>query len=164
MDLENLLPLVLAAIYILSRVFKAKPKKDSPGKPARPRQSPAPDVVQHKTSEQRKPFSFEDLLKEFERNLAGEELVEEKPMPVEALEYKKPEPAIAESERSPYFTYEGLTYETIPEKEESKDSDEIPDYYKPVEVEENEFIKMLREPNGARNAFVMSEIFNRKYF
>lgn len=164
MDLENLLPLVLAAIYILSRVFKAKPKKDAPGRPARPRQTPASDVVEHKTAEQRKPFSFEDLLKEFEKNLAGEEYVEEKPMPVEAIEYKKSEPVIPEPERSPYFSYEGLTYETMAEKEDSSGSDEISENYKQVVKEENEFVKMFREPNGARNAFVMSEIFNRKYF
>jgi len=36
--------------------------------------------------------------------------------------------------------------------------------YTVKEEEESEFIKILREPDGAKKAIVLSEIINRKYF
>jgi hypothetical protein len=36
--------------------------------------------------------------------------------------------------------------------------------YKLEEVEESDFLRLLKAPNGARNAIVLGEIINRKYF
>ncbi len=166
MDFENLLPLALAAIYILTRVFKAKPKKDAPHRPVSPRHTSTPTTpVTQKSTEPRKTFSFEDILKEFEKNLAGADYAEEKPMPVDVIDYEEPEQSsYVEPKPSPYHTYEGYTYETLPKQEEEKLLDQIKERLKSEHFEESEFVKMIREPDGARNAIIMSEIINRKYF
>ena len=168
MDLENLLPLVLAAIYILSRFFKAKPNQGKSKKPISPQKTNRPVSVDNKPTK-KKAFTFEDILKEFERNLSGEDMEEEKPLPVEDIEYEKPKPVTVEVEDRPskYESYEGTSYET-PEilKKDRSEKEEFSrsENYAVKEEEESDFVKMLREPDGAKNAIVLSEIINRKYF
>jgi len=168
MDLENLLPIVLAAIYILSRFFKAKPKQGKSQKPVSPQKANNPVTMDKKPSK-KKAFTFEDILKEFERNLAGEDMEEEKPLPVEDIEYEKPIPVTVEAENRPskYESYEGTSYETPEFLKKDQSKIEVfsrNENYAVKEEEESEFIKMLREPDGAKNAIVLSEIINRKYF
>jgi hypothetical protein len=47
--------------------------------------------------------------------------------------------------------------------EEEKDF-ERNEKYQMKETEVSDFVEMLRDPNGAKNAIVLSEIINRKYF
>jgi hypothetical protein len=163
MDLESLLPLLFAAIYIISRFLKSKRKQDAPNRPA-PQQGQRPDTGPTK----KKAFSFEDILKEFEKNLAGEQIEEEKPLPVEPMHFDRPKPApvVVEEKRSPYHSYEGMRYEdekspVIVGKEKDFERSEK---YQLKETEVSDFVQILRDPNGAKNAIVLSEIINRKYF
>jgi hypothetical protein len=168
MDLENLLPIVLAAIYILSRFFKAKPKQGKSQRPVTPQKANRPAAMDKKPSK-KKAFTFEDILKEFEKNLAGEDIEEEKPLPVEDIEYERPKPVAVEAENHPskYESYEGTSYETpeiLKKDRNRKEEFSRSENYAVKEEEESDFIKMLREPDGAKNAIVLSEIINRKYF
>ncbi len=173
-NIENYFYIALAVIYIISRVIKASSKQKQQQRPAPPRQ---PQSVQTSGTSQpqqrtqpKKSFSFEDILKEFEKNLAGEEYEEdERPLPVEEIRHEKPKPVKVEPANRPsiYETFEGTSYETPEVLEASrKEKEEFArsDNYTVHEEEESEFIKMLRQPNGAKNAIVLSEIINRKYF
>jgi hypothetical protein len=116
----------------------------------------------------KKAFSFEDILKEFEKNLAGEQIEDEKPLPVEQMHFDRPKPApvVVEEKRSPYHSFEGMSYEDEQSPvivEEEKDF-ERNEKYQMKETEVSDFVEMLRDPNGAKNAIVLSEIINRKYF
>lgn len=166
MDIESLIPLLFAAIYIISRILKAKPKKDAPGSPARPQQGQQP-VSNTSQPKQKKAFSFEDILKEFEKSLATDEYEEEKPLPVKEIRYEKPSkpvPVYKEPEPSIYHTYEGLTYDMIKPSDEKTEEFDRNINYSIKEQFVSDYIKMLREPDGARNAIVLSEIINKKYF
>jgi len=164
MDLESLLPLLLAAIYIISRFLKSKPKQNAPNRPIRQQQNDQPDQAPTK----KKAFSFEDILKEFEKNLAGEQYEEEKPLPVEGMHFDRPKPVpvVTEEKRSPYHSYEGMSLETkeYPVGPEKADEFERNEKYQMKETEVSDFVQMLRDPDGAKNAIVLSEIINRKYF
>jgi hypothetical protein len=163
MDIESLIPLLFAAIYIISRIMKARQKKETPGRPVRPQQS-APNTSSS-APPQRKTFSFEDILKEFEKNLAGEE-EEEKPLPVEETRYEKPKPApvVKKPEPTIYQSYEGTTYESLAGfGKEPKESGRNKNYALKENIISN-YVKMLQDPEGAKNAIILSEIINRKYF
>jgi hypothetical protein len=164
MDLESLLPLLFAAIYIISRFLKSKPKPGVPNRPMPQQQGQQPDTPPTR----KKAFSFEDILKEFEKNLAGEQIEDEKPLPVEQMHFDRPKPApvVVEEKRSPYHSFEGMSYEDEQSPvivEEEKDF-ERNEKYQMKETEVSDFVEMLRDPNGAKNAIVLSEIINRKYF
>lgn len=164
MDLENLLPLLFAALYIISRFLKSKPKQGAPNRPTQQQQGQQSNIPPTK----KKAFSFEDILKEFEKNLAGEQMEEEKPLPVEEMHFDRPKPApvVIEERKSPYRSYEGMGYEDadMPTKPEKKEEFERSEKYQLKETELSDFVEMLRDPNGAKNAIVLSEIINRKYF
>jgi hypothetical protein len=166
MDIESLIPLLFAAIYIISRILKARPKKDAPGLPSSPQQSRQP-VSTTDQAPQKKTFSFEDILKEFEKSLTTDEFVEEKPLPVEEIRYEKPKktvPVYQKPEPTVYKTYEGLTYEMLESTGEKTEQSGRSEKYALKEQFVNDYIKMLRDPDGARNAIVLSEIINKKYF
>ncbi|MDZ7605812.1 MAG: hypothetical protein U5K79_09550 [Cyclobacteriaceae bacterium] len=190
-NLENYLYLVFAVIYIISRILKAKPKNASPAR--RPNQQPAKPVFESEEDAipvPRKTMSFEDILKEFEKNISG--IPEEKPQPVREsgrqITFREKE----EAEVEEYETYEGADYENAtynrPAHEYEKyqtiayedsnfqhetsydlDLDKRIEFirnekYAIQQDNRSELIKMLREPGGARNAIVLGEIINRKYF
>ena len=94
-NIENYLYILFAVIYIISRVIKARSKQKQQGSPQPPqRQAPVSKPAQQQSQpQQKKAFSFEDILKEFEKNLAGEEeSAHEKPLPVKEIKYEKPRP------------------------------------------------------------------------
>jgi len=157
MDIENLLYVVLAVVYILSKVMKARKKKQETGEE---------DVPQ---STGRKPqVSFEDLLKEFGGgNQADEidevpELITKPKLDVsqghlsddeKRLIFQKSidEAAINTSnvERTKELTFKGFeTYQGA-----SDDGFEFSD----------ELREMLKEGDGGKKAIVLGEILNRKY-
>jgi len=189
-NLENYLYLVFAVIYIISRIMKSKPKNAEPAR--RPSQKPAAPVFEsaEPTPAPRKTMSFDDILKEFEKNLSG--IPEEKPAPVREsrrqIDFNEKE----EAEEVEYQTYEGVAYEDTSNNnpfneykkyqttayEDSNFQHETSydlDLDKRLEFLRNEkyaiqqdsrgeLIKLLREPGGAKNAIVLGEIINRKYF
>jgi hypothetical protein len=190
-NLENYLYLVFAIIYIISRVLKAKPKNAEPAR--RPSQQPAKPVFDTNTDSvpaPRKTMSFEDILKEFEKNISG--IPEEKPEPAweprrQITFSEKEEPEVEE-----YETYEGASYDNSTYNRPAHEYEKYQttayedtnfqhetsydlDLEKRLEflrsekytIQDNrasELIRMLREPGGAKNAIVLGEIINRKYF
>lgn len=169
-NIETYLYIALAVIYILSRVLKAR-KQNAPTRPVPPKSQSKPTASTQQQPRPRKAFSFEDILKEFEKNLVGEEFTDEKAMPVEEIDYEKPKAKISKKVEqdlvvNPYQAYEGASYES-------------PDYNKELLMHEdfsrnenfsiakdisNQYMEMLRDPEGFKNAIVLSEIINRKYF
>jgi len=189
--LENYLYLVFALIYIISRILKAKSKPaERPSQPTKNPNRPVFETVNKPQPTPKKTMSFEDILKEFEKNISG--MPEETPVPV-----PEPRKQITFNEKinppnEAYETYEGVDYEDVnydrpsyeSERYETKAYENADFKYessydlsldKRIEFlrSENyaiqsdlrsEFIRMLREPNGAKNAIVLGEIINRKYF
>jgi hypothetical protein len=166
MDLENLMPIILAIIYIASRFLKSKDKKKKAPKPFVEGQT-SPTDQQGGAAGNKRGFSFEDILKEFEKNLSGEEGEDEPAVPEPAKPVRQqPFQPRKVSQPSPYKTYEGTVYESraTADLDTEKEGFERNQNYKMEEVEESDFLRLLKAPNGARNAIVLSEIINRKYF
>ena len=176
-NIENYIYIVFAVIYIISRVIKAR-NKQAKSQQTQQNQKPGqigqrPRTAQPQNQQRpKKTFSFEDILKEFEKNLAGpdeEEYAHEKPLPVKEIKHKRPAPVPVEPVKpapSPYQAYTGSSAKTIKEEieMESKSTFVRSENYTLKENVASEYIKMLRDPQGFRNAIVLSEIINRKYF
>lgn len=176
-NIENYLYVLFAVIYIISRIIKARNKQAKSKQPQQTqKQSPLgqqPRAVQPQNQQRpKKTFSFEDILKEFEKNLAGpeeEEYAHERPLPVEEIRHEKPTPVPvkpAETTPNPYQSYTGSSAKTIKEEIEleSKTTFVRSDNYVLKENVASEYIKMLQDPQGFKNAIVLSEIINKKYF
>ena len=167
-NLENYLYILFAVIYIISRIIKArgKQKQGTPQQPGQHKGQPA----HQQTQKPKKAFSFEDILKEFEKNLAGEEEVaHEKPLPVKEIRHEKPAPVpVTQIEQKPskYDSYQGKEYKSIKEEIEESQSSSFTRNEKYTLADEvaNEYVSMLQNPDGFKNAIVLSEIINRKYF
>ena len=167
-NLENYLYVFFAVIYIISRIIKARSKQKQVGSPPPQDHQAQPEVVKTQPSP-KKAFSFQDILKEFEKNLAGEQHVEEEVFPVKEIRHTTPIPISAEKidrKQELYKSYQRKTYKypvrsfNIKEEKEFERSEKFA-LKKNVD---SEYVKMLRDPNGFRNAIILSEIINRKYF
>lgn len=188
-NLENYLYLIFAVIYILVRVFKKKqPKDQAAPAPAREEQRPNYDSRARPAQQPKKTMTFEDILKEFEKNLGGEPLENDEPeparesqrklVPAESVEsadyqpYQEPEKEVVSYDRPAYekYQYQNVPYENSEFKHElSYDLDKQLEFLRSKNYElqkdrSNEFIDLLKEPGGARKALILGEIFNRKYF
>ena len=169
-NLETYLYILFAVIYIISRIVKARNKQNQT-KPQKPQQQTI-STQRTKAPGEPKPkkaFSFEDILKEFEKNLAGEEIEHEKPLPVKEIKYEKPSRTPekqVKKEPSPYDIYEGADFQKPREQitDIRKSDFERSEKYTLKENIVNDYVKMLRDPDGFKNAIVLSEIINRKYF
>lgn len=179
-NFETYLYLALAVIYIISRILKARkqsPPQQQQRAPQQQQRAPQHQRPQQRTQmtetkkqpKPRKAFSFDDILREFEKNLAGEDFEEEKALPVEEINYEKethypttePEKAL-----NPYESFEGTTYES-PKIAERKEQSEVFSRSEKYNIKEdivNNYKEMLQDPEGFKNAIVLSEIINRKYF
>ena len=163
--------LALGIIYFISKAFgKKKPKKGVPQQQADPGSQPEPSPIE---------FSFEDILKE----LTGQKSTPKQPQqPV--LETIEVEPQMASSTQpgsysnSPAYSSDEMdmiasapiqsTYskglEAAPKRERRQtDSFTREGSYKIEEVESVDYLELLQEENGPARAFVMSEIFTKKY-
>lgn len=154
-DIQIILYIIFAAIAILSRVLSKK-NKDAPP------QSTGTDGQHEK--KRPAPKSFEDLFREF---------TEEKDAPYRASEVIE--------EKSPEHNDDKIreTYNSsVKEAKKLKTIDELVDleddrhtgnfrhftgYEEKGETQENEYLELLKDADGARKAIVLSEIFNRKY-
>lgn len=172
-NLENYLYVLFAVIYIVSRIIKARSKQKQEKQQQQPRgqtQSQQPGQPQS-PPQRKKAFSFEDILKEFEKNLAGEEEepAYEKPLPVQEIRHEKPAPVHVpevKQKPNPYADYMGSQRKSIKE-EMAEDSASIflrNENYSIKDKVTSDYVKMLQDPEGFKNAVVLSEIINRKYF
>ena len=166
-NLETYLYVFFAVIYIISRIIKARSKQNQPRRPiVKPQQQMRPQPAK-KTSGPKKAFSFEDILKEFEKNLTGEEVVQEKALPVKEIKHEKPVPvAVRKTQDKPnkYQKYKHKTYKDGKEIIRKKLAFERSEAFKIKESIASEYVRMLQDPEGFKNAVVLSEIINRKYF
>ncbi len=152
--------IILLIIYLVARVMKskdnAKPKSGQP--------QPTDDT-DYKSPE--RPFSFDDVFKELEKQFGGEE---DKPIPhrehyreQQPLKEKLPEPPLSNE-------YKSLTKADLESTELSKQIGEMGSLLKEDTTkrgskseEPSYYAKLFKSGNGARDAFVMGEIFNKKY-
>ena len=166
-NLETYLYVIVAVIYIIVRIIKARSKQNQPKRPiVKPQQQMQPQPAK-KTSGPKKAFSFEDILKEFEKNLTGEEVVQEKALPVKEIKHEKPAPVAVNKTKektNKYQKYKHKTYKDGKEIIRKKMVFERSEAFKIKESIASEYVRMLQDPEGFKNAVVLSEIINRKYF
>ncbi len=111
----------------------------------------------------KKAFSFDDILKEFEKNLEGETYQEEEV--VEEIRHENPAPVAVQEKTNPYQNYKNKTAPSA--LGEIKRTDPVfvrAEAFKIRKKEVHPFVQMMRNPDGFKNAVVMSEIINTKYF
>lgn len=169
-NLENYLYLLLLVIYIISRVMKARSKQgNSPVSGGNQHRNPQPISPQQK-KQAKKAFSFDEILKEFEKNLSGEEFVEEPMVPVHEVKKEKPEEVVIEhayKKRSSLDQYNQKAYSS--EKPRAATSNPNADFlrndnYSIKKDKISKYKEMLSNPQGIKDVVVLNEIFNRKYF
>ena len=167
-NLENYLYVFFAVIYIISRIIKARSKQKHVDSPAPQDHQAQHEVVKTQPSP-KKAFSFQDILKEFEKNLAGEQPVEEEVFPVEEIRHTTPIPISAEKiDKTPelYKSHQRASYNS-PLQSLSLKEDELftrSDKYSLKQNLVSEYVTMLQDPDGFKKAIILSEIINRKYF
>lgn len=167
-NLETYIYIFFAVIYIISRIIKARAKQNKQQSAGRTAPQQVHPQTARNTPPPKKAFSFDDILKEFEKNLSGEEFQEEKSFPVEEIRHEKPVPIAVkaiEEKPNPYQKYRNKVKEPSSNKIDRKEpAFERNEKFAIKEVQVSPFIKMLQNPEGFRNAVVMNEIINRKYF
>jgi len=172
-DIQTLLYLIIAVIYVLARVLRKRKPRVPPQDQA---DTDLPPVVKQKPKQ--KPVSFEDILKE----LTGESKKEPRPKqeepPIEMEKVKEPQTTkhfldedIEESYQEAVKKAEKVKprkIETVPEgisKSPLKSVHFVA--YEVEEVKENplakEIVKMLKDPEDVKKAIVLREILDRKY-
>ena len=172
-NFENYLYAVFAVIYIISRILKARKKQNKQPVPLPQTKRSVHNPTQVKKAvapKKQKSFTFEDILKEFEKNLTGEEeFAHEKPLPVKEIRHERPAPVVKVPEtRKPnqYESYQASEPKSIKEEIEASTSSDFSrsENYAMKNNVASEYVKMLQDPQGFKNAIVLSEIINRKYF
>lgn len=167
-NLETYLYIFFAVIYVISRIIKARSKQKQQQKPATSHQQQTQPQHARETPPppRKKAFSFDDILKEFEKNIAGEDSQEEKV--VEEIKEEKPTPiavpAAIEERPNPFQKYKNTTVKTA---QEIKRNDLVFKRNENFAIKEkvvNPYVEMMRNPDGFKNAVVLSEIINTKYF
>lgn len=171
-DFQVVLYIVFGVIYVLSRILKKNKQKKSPSRP-----QPTGQEIETEVEE---PVSFEDLLKE----ITGTKVDKPKPAP-------RQEPSPNENPYQIHETTKSQSeFEMLNERMgaggieakplvEAKPIQEVQsihthDHSKHKgfirfgafgieEDEDSEFMTYMHEEDGARKAFILSEIFNRKY-
>jgi hypothetical protein len=157
--------LVLGAIYVLSKLFGKKKKK--PTTVPRKKRNIVPPTS---ASDEPAPISFEDILRE----LSGAKETKPEPLPEPALpemqaiepisettyandgmddiavDYNVPNAIGAEHKPTPAIVRKDLTFERMGQ-------------FTIEEEEKIDYLEGLSDQNGAARAFIMSEIFARKY-
>ena len=167
-NLETYLYIFFAVIYIISRILKTRSKQNQSQNPApNPQQQAKPHPLR-KTARPKKAFSFEDILKEFEKNISGENIEQEEAFPVREIKHEIPEPVAVKTIKKDQSPYKLPKYDSVLSKPQNIER-ERPVFKRneKFEIKENvasEYVKMLQDPEGFRNAVVLSEIINRKYF
>lgn len=163
--------LVLGLIYFISKAFGKKKQKKRPGIPV-----PSDSGNQPTEDNQLPDLSFEDILKE----LTGQKRPVAKPVPAPMPEPQIVQPVVqpAASIHTPSYSSDEMdsiasaplqsTYsEGFAEAEEkhrrASDTFKRNTKYAIKEIEGVDYAEILQEQNGAAKAFVMHEIFNRKY-
>ena len=180
-DLEIYIYIALAVIYFLSRAFR---KKNPAKPPGRPSQTSSQKDNDHSTKTE-KPLTFEDLLREF-TGQKDEPVPETRVEEIEEENYESLEQEYINAEEQPYSTeYENYdesqykSYEEVYGKgEHMKTLDEQIQINEPVRKRFNEykikeelnvhkasrFRELLKNKDSLKDAIILKEILDRKYF
>ena len=180
-DLEIYIYIALALIYFLSRALKKK----KPAKPPRPTSRTSSHEEYEHPAQKEKQVTFEDLLREFtgQKDEPVPEVQEEE---VEAENYRSLEQEYIDSEEEPYSveyeTYDESQYKSYEEVygkgEHLKTLDEQVQINEPVRKRFDEykikeevnihkasrFRKLLKNKDSIKDAIILKEILDRKYF
>lgn len=168
--------LVLGIIYFVFNRFFKKTKE-------RPDADPERSFSETKTEPTEKPLSFEELLREITEG--KKQANQPPPKPVPTTQYVNYDDDIDEEEQDLedvnydyknqdkiYETYEKAKNEAFqrPSLEETMNLEPIGTFGRFQEFEDNEkntvlseYSEAFNDPEGVKKAFVLSEIFNRKY-
>jgi len=179
-DISNLVYIVFLVIYLLSRVLGNK-KKPATRKPPRKAQRhdefeiPNEPTGKQESETPRKPSTFEEILREFQRGFEGKEQSEESESEFDEAETFRGAPRKPLKEKYDNEVEEKFE-QAIEDAGKIKTLDEQIDIEsfevkKPKIVQEAEasretksyYAKLLSNPQGARDAVILSEILNRKY-
>jgi hypothetical protein len=182
MDFQFWLYVIIAVIYVLSRALKKKETPDAterqPAKPVRPGHSNIP------TTEKPRQLTFEELLKEITE--AKQPPVVPRPVPTfsvpsqrevvdydDDLEDEEQDLETIQEDRIETNEYEqsrrqAFARASLEETMNVRDTDMRFGKFKEFETEKQnnlleEYTKDLQSPEGLKKAFVLTEIFNRKF-
>jgi len=145
-DNTTILYIVFALIYFAFTNFVKKKRK---AQNMQPSDQPEDATESLGPPPGRRP-TFEELLEEF---TTGKSVQREVPIEIVPVEEAIPsEDFIQKQEAEPKFIRASLK----PQMEKSRRFDD-------QDLEESKFISLLREPDGPQKAFVLSEIFKKKY-
>jgi hypothetical protein len=161
--------IILGAIYLLSKVFGKKKKKPA-SKPVQQRNVEAPTAEKDEPA----PLSFEEILRELSGAKQPKPVSETFPLP--DLDDSLPAPAIEAVPQPTYAVDEidqiAVDYE-VPDAIGTRAENKVikrkklkferTEHFKIKEKESVDYLSLLEEEEGAAKAFVMSEIFARKY-
>jgi len=184
MDSELIFFLILAAISLISNLLNKRKKqqqerrrRSAQGRPANDDQSQTREKEAAEERE-RKPFSFEDLLKEFESEFTGRETAEhDEAQPSRRQEQRSEgggyDEEVEEAESleqldSPYDRYEGTSFkelelDNLENLKVGKSGYGRSSNYSIKKKVPNEYSNKLRTSKGLKEAFIMSEILKRKF-
>jgi len=178
MDLGNIIYIIAIIAYF---IYTATKKKVNPEEMEQPG---LPDNPQ----EQRKPVSFEDLLKEIRQGQGQREKelkdsgqgksAETFPRRQEDRTFEQPKPKTVQEVKKikRYESFEGVIEErALPDRIKLADQERIHSNVEGIKStialesvegneEENKYKTMLRNPETIKDAVILSEILNRKYF
>lgn len=182
MDFQFWIWIIVVVITLIARANKKKagqapPPEDIPDQPRRPQPS-----TQQKPSQQ-KPITFEDLLREIQGEKALSKPVASKPKEPEYdfVDYDDDIPDEIQDledvdydhnrDEKAFQTYEAALKEAEkgPERKESADLGAVmrSEHFKEYNIKKKKasfnFLKELKDPQGFKKAFIMSEILNKKY-
>jgi hypothetical protein len=162
-DIGNLAYIIVFIIWFLYRTFGKGSKKASKPKPTNQDQTTRPEPGSGPTEATPPPITFEDILRELTGAPAAPPQEEPRPMT-----YDEPHPFDADY----YPEEEESTFEVLrPSEEVVSEPEAQPDLrFKEFDIHRNKSskaaraaFKAFRSRQGARQAFIMKEIFDRKY-
>lgn len=178
MDLGNIIYIIAIIAYFIYTATKKKANPEEMDQPGSP----------ESTQEQRKPVSFEDLLKEIrqgqgQREKETKDTSQGKPAETlarrqEGRTFEQPKPKTVQEVKKikRYESYEGVIEErALPDRVKLADQERIHSHVEGIkstialesvggQEEENKYKTMLRNPETIKDAVILSEILNRKYF
>ncbi len=186
-NLDTYLYVFFAVAYIISRIIKARSKQNQQQKPAANTQQHMQPQTAQPSSKPKSGFSFDHILRDFEKNLAGEDpshddqkeaspVVQEEASPVvQEIKHENPASIAVKTIEERTKTIEERAnqiqeYRDAKVKSRVKIGERVEQVFVRNEkfvIKEkiaSEYVKMLKDPEGFRKAIVLSEIINRKYF
>lgn len=186
MDFEFWIYVIIGIVYFLTRLFKKAEPGNTEVPPPQRKERPRPASAAPEPSGEGRPLTFEELLREIteaKRQPKPQPRPEPEPQPVPVYEPYEQDPGpeaksleeVGVDEVSTATRWKGYEqipadYERVSLEEKLRLEDTVVDFKrfdvfekredkKPLE----EYIRIMRNPEALRQAFVMSEILQRKF-